>query len=80
MENFDLQLFGGGGGGGSDVEQIKKSAPGSNAAPTIDQATAGARQKTQANLRKVFGREGTQTNAGGISISADSIKKALLGE
>ena len=73
------QLHGGhssGGGGGSTVTQ---SAPGSQAAATIDNATAEERRNTIDRLSKARGRQYTDRTSGGLS-AVDQIKKALLGE
>jgi hypothetical protein len=82
MFDFDLQLFGGGGGGGgTPAEPIKTSAPGSSAAASIEQATAGSRQEIRNKMAKARGRSFTDKGAStGQSDVLGNIKKALLGE
>ena len=77
---FDLQLFGGGGGGGSEPDPVKQNAPGSQAAATIEQATAGQKEALRNKFSKRFGRNSTNATNGGAGVTMDSIKKALLGE
>ena len=70
------QLHGGhGGGGGSSVKQ---SAPGSQAVPTIDNATAEQRAKVRERLGSRRGRNYSNPTQG--MAMTDQIKKALLGE
>ena len=66
-----LQLHGGSGGGGTTVKQ---SAPGSQAAATIANATDGERQKYRELLSNAKGKKYTNRVAGDIE------KALMLGE
>ena len=71
-----LQLHGGGGSGGSTARTPKQSAPGSQAAATIANATDEQRQKLREQLSQARGRRYTDKTG----TMVDSIKKQLLGE
>lgn len=81
MHKFILQLHGGHSGGGSTPQPqvIKQSAPGSQQAATIDNATEGEREALRERLGKAKGR-GFTNKTGGSLAASDTMKKMLLGE